>query len=359
MICTNCNTVNGGDDVFCVNCGNAISGVSPSALPTVPYPRIGQPTPGDSDQTAVVDVGQHRLYAPQFTPSSPYSGVHQTKKSNPLIWIAGGLVVVLGLVAGGVFILGSRLGGSTEVLPDHLGMFVQSSDKTRNDEIPKQDFAKVIEAKNAFMKNDSLLALEPQPSLILYADGKDVPINDLRLIQLDTIKDDGNMQLLDFQVAPVDGKPEMKRMRVPAPIANGKYAFALLDTYSNEGKHRFWAFQVKNSTRSDNGSALVASSVPVKPTPSPPPSAPRPQPAPAPVIPPPPGSTAMRVSGNSVRLRSGPSTSSAIVSGMSNGQVVHVFGYTGYDCFNNRCGPWAQVQTTTGRSGYILSVLLR
>ena len=158
---------------------------------------------------------------------------------------------------------------SSEVLPDHLGLFAQSAAKDRNDEIYKQDFSKVIDAKNALIKNDNLSAVDAQAEMILYADSKDIDTNNLRLIQLDQIQDDGTWKQLPFQVKRIDGKPSMKRMRFAEPPATGKYAFALLDTYFNEGNHKFWAFQVKNSPKSDNGASLQASSIAVKPTPPP------------------------------------------------------------------------------------------
>lgn len=33
MICTNCNAVNDSESVFCVNCGNAVTGGSVSSMP--------------------------------------------------------------------------------------------------------------------------------------------------------------------------------------------------------------------------------------------------------------------------------------------------------------------------------------
>ncbi len=55
----------------------------------------------------------------------------------------------------------------------------------------------------------------------------------------------GTLKQINYQVVPIEGKPEMKRLRVPDGLANGKYAFALFDGFLDEGKHKFWAFQVK------------------------------------------------------------------------------------------------------------------
>jgi len=65
------------------------------------------------------------------------------------------------------------------------------------------------------LKDESLPSLEPNPTLILYSDGKDVPVSDLHLIQLDTIKDDGSFKQIDFQASPIENKPEMKKLKIP------------------------------------------------------------------------------------------------------------------------------------------------
>lgn len=377
MICSNCNTINGADSVFCVNCGNATTGGTISSMPTEPFQVINQPTPqgyslADSTETAVVNFGQPQAPTPHNPSDEPHTGDNPTRKISPMIWIATGLASLIGLSAVGAFFMIQSGGGSGEVLPDHLGMFAQSAEKDRNDEISKQDFSKVFEAKNTLMKNDALATLDPQPSLILYADGKDIPVNDLRLIKIDSIKEDGSMKQLDFQAALVDGKPAMKRIRVPEALANGKYAFALLDGYFDDGKHKFWPFQVRNSSKGENSDALKASSLPLKPgssspradsTKAPPIVAPKgPGTTGPPLVysPPPPPSANERVVGTSnVLIRGAPSLNGPIRGKLANGQRVYVLGYTGYDCFQGRCGPWAQVQTVSGASGYVLSVLLR
>ncbi len=362
MICTNCNTPNEADNVFCVNCGNAVTARPGASMPTIPLSQSY--VSSDSTETSVVNFGQAPGPMPSYTPNPPYLGENKAKKTNPVVWIGVGLVAVIGLIAVGALFFLSAAGGG-EVFPEHLGMFVQSATKDRNDEISKQDFSKVIEAKDSFMKNDNLATLDPQPNLILYADGKDIPVNDLRLIQLDTIKDDGTMKQLDFQAALVDGKPAMKRLRVPEALANGKYAFALLDGFFNDGKHKFWAFQVKNSSKSENGDALKASSFPLKsgtsaqpPTQTNLPRASVPAPVRIPVEPPAGARVAYTKTGN-VLIRATPSLSGPVRGKIGGGQQVFVFGFTGYDCFKGQCGQWAQIQTTSGASGYILSVLLR
>ncbi len=332
MICPNCNTPNDANYEFCVNCGKRFE-----SAPSV--------------ATQFAGFGQ-----------SVSPGVE--KRRSPLVWI-GVIALVLLVVVGGAIFAAFELKTPGEVLPDHLGMFVQAETKDHYDEIRKQDFANALDGKAALTKDETLPNVPPSPSLIFYADAKDINVNDLRLIQLDTIKDDGSMKQIDFQAAQVEGKPDMKRLRVPDALANGKYAFAAFDSFMNEGKQRFWAFQVRNSSKTDNGDALKATSVPVKakPSASPAPTASVtrvvvPSSTPQPGTPPP-GATVAYTKTTDVIVRSAPNMSAAKRAKLGPNQPVYILGYTGYDCFKGFCGAWAQVQTPSGASGYILSVLLR
>jgi len=287
------------------------------------------------------------------------------KKRTVLPWVLAGLVAVLLVVVfGGVFAVYQWT--PSEVLPTHFGMFVQNDAKDRVDEIRRQDFANAIEGKAALLKDEALPTVVSHPSLILNADSS-ININDLRLVPLEAIKDDGSMQQIDLQAAPVEGKPEMKRLRVPDGLANGKYALAIFDSYINEGKQRFWPFQVRDSAKSDNGSALKAASVPLKPkaqatnTPATPTTSVSTRTAPVqPAVPPPMPTTGMRtISANYVRVRVGPSSNAAFhpTFRFNRGARVNVVGYTGYECpkSGKGCGPWAEIEG----GYYVHSSLLR
>lgn len=345
MICPNCNTRNEIENDFCVSCGRPLNATAERAAGV----GAGLFQAGAiSTKTRVVG---HT--------SQPSPG----KYSSPWALIGGMVAGILVLAIGGV-IVAVYLLMPGEVLPDHLGMFVQSDAKDRVDEIRKQDITNVLEGKATLLKDDSLPSVPSAPNLIFYADGKEADVSELRLIQLDTIKDDGSMKQIDFQKQQVGGKPEMKRLRIPDGLANGKYALAFLDGYMNEGKHKFWAFQVKDSSKSDNGSALMATTFPVKPKPTPPPApmnAPRatvPPPVQVPVAPPA-GASVAYTRTNNVLIRAAPSLYGQVRGKIGVGQPVYVYGYSGYDCFKGQCGSWAQIQTASGTSGYILSVLLR
>ena len=177
------------------------------------------------------------------------------RKNQTALLIGGGLLVLLLLLIGGgaaVYFV-NKNSASSESLPAHFGLFFQNQDKNAISEIKKQDFTSVTAAKDEILKNENLPNFPSQPNFVLYAENNDIPLADLKLIQLDSIKEDGSLKQLDIQAAPVEGKPEMKRIRIPESVANGKYAFALFNGYFDEGKHKFWAFSVKNDAKSDNG----------------------------------------------------------------------------------------------------------
>jgi hypothetical protein len=332
----------------------------PNTLNTANQSGFGVPNPNQSTETAVVPVGQVYPSIPQFNPTPGYSAEHPIQnKSKKTIWFALGAIGLLGLGVG-AFVLMNKTSVS-ETLPEHLGLFVQNNERNHVDEVRKEDVSNAIQAKNDLLKNDSVPTLDASPNLILYSDGKDIPINDLKLVPLDSIKDDGSMKQLDFQAAPVDGKPEMKRIRVPDALANGKYAFVLIDGFLNDGKHKFWTFQVRNSSKSDNGDALKSSSVALKPTPPPQPTGPRlPPPASAVnVAPPSPGNNAVSIT-DSLILRSGPSQSYPKIRNLARGESVTILSYsTNTESFKGRSSPFAQIRTANGQIGWAFSAFLR
>lgn len=359
MVCTQCNTVNDAESVFCIGCGRSMTN------------QGGFHGSGNSTETEVVNIGQGGFTPSGYTPSQSQVEVPRRSGVSPLLLVGLGIAVLFGLVGAVAFILvGPTIGGGGETLPSHLGMFVQSDAKDKVDEIKRQDFTNAIEARTAITKDGSLPYLVAQPSLILYADSKDIPVNDVRLVQLDTLKDDGTMKTLDFQVAPIDGKNDMKRIRIPTQLATGKYAFTFFDGYFNEGKHKFWPFQVKDSAKTDNGDALKAWSVGPKPkTPAaaaPPSQAPPTTsttgsstavPPPMPAEPPPTG--VRTIAGNGVRARTGPGSTHPFhpTFRFNRNARVTVVNYVGNECpkQGKGCGPWAQLDS----GYYVHSSLLR
>jgi hypothetical protein len=171
------------------------------------------------------------------------------------------------------------------------------------------------------------------------------------------------MKTLDFQVAPVDGKPEMKRIRVPDTIASGRYAFALFDGYFNEGKHKFWPFQVRDSSKSNNDDLLKAASVSLKPKASAPPAATK-NVAPAAnisaAVPPPVDGTAATVK-TRIKLRSSPTQfANNQIGSLNPGQRVYILEYsTTVETFNGVTSRYAYVQTAGGKRGWVFAAFLQ
>jgi len=361
MICPNCQLVNEIGNVYCVNCGTTVSereNVSPSLPPTQLFQNA--PPPSHSIETAVLPVGQHYQSMPGFTPSSTE---HPKAKNKILLW--AGVVFTLVLIGVGSLYFLTRNSGGGEILPEHLGMFIQSQNKDKVSEIRKQDFTNALDGADRLLKDDNLTTAEENPNLILYSEGKDVPLNDLRLIRLDTVKSDGSLQQLDFQAVPIENKPEMKRIRIPDGLAKGKYAFAVLDGFLDEGKHKFWAFEVKNSGKSSNDSDLKATTVSVKQNQNTKNSAGTTN-IPSQPVPPPPGAAVRYISTTDVIFRSGPGQSYGSRGKLAPGQKVYVIGYsTNYEYFRSKdTGQvlnynYAEVQTENGKRGWVYAAFLK
>lgn len=392
MICPNCQTINESENIFCVGCGGKVSLtgslIGDTKAPTVsfqmppdafqnsaniPPPTQFVQTPpiyntSNSIETSVVPVGNQFGAASMHNFAPSFSGAPQAEKSNKTMFILAGAVFAVLLAAGlGAFFLLGKQAVKSETLPEHLGMFLQNPAKDKVEEIKKQDFTNAVEGKDKLLKDDGLASAEGNPNLILYSDGKDIPLGDLRLVQLDTIKPDGSLQQLDFQSALVEGKTEMKRIRIPDGLANGKYAFVILDGHLDDGKHKFWAFQVKNSEKTNNDLSLKATTVSLKPKENTT-SSTNTQTAVVqkPSIPPPTGASTRYLKIGNVILRSGPSQTYSPVGKLRAGQKVYVLGYSSeYETFvSQKTGEsyysnYAQVQTESGQKGWVYAEFLR
>lgn len=386
MNCPHCNAENDNDNVFCVNCGKSIAPAKNLAATTLPSPteyypsgQLNQPENSpESVQTVLKPNAPNYPATPDystrqdFNSSVPFqtSPAEERGKSGKFLWLGLGLIFLLiGGAVGGYFLLKNQptTPANAEILPDHLGLFIKNSDKNNLTEIGKQDYANAVQAKDDLLKNDALPVAEDKPNLFLYADGKEVPLGDLKLVQLDTIKDDGSLKQINFQAAPVDGKPEIKRLRVPDGLANGKYAFALFNGFLDEGKHKFWAFQVKNAAKSDNGDLAKAFSLSMKPKTNPTNpnantnSAPNPNPAPTPKPAPsaPAGAQVAYCKSNNVIMRNSPNLDAKKINALKRGQKIYIINYSdNYDSWNGMEGNWAYVQTESGSRGWVFSPLI-
>ncbi|MGH9821287.1 MAG: SH3 domain-containing protein [Pyrinomonadaceae bacterium] len=360
MICPNCKTANDDQYVYCVNCGAGMTARTVQMAEIIPPTVLNArpPAPSNYPENSVMTV------FPNHPTPHPLDALYQpppARKGGAVKFVVAGVaaVLLLGLLGVGGFVLFAWQKASAEALPDHLGMFFQSPDRAHVDELKKIDLVNAVDGKDNLLKDDALPVLNSDPTMILYSDGKDVPVSDLRLIPLDTIKGDGTFKQIDFQASPVESKPEMKRLKIPGGLAGGKYAFALIDGFLNEGKHKFWAFQVRDSARPTNdGSSLHAASVAVKPTPTPTPAVKSPTPTPA--IPPPSGGTVAYTTTGNLVLRTGPSQDAAKLRNLRRGEKVYILRYSqNTEIFDGIESQFAYIQTENGQTGWVFVAFLK
>lgn len=381
MNCPSCHTQNDDENVYCVNCGTTISsnaGINAPPPPTVLYPNLpdNQFTNAPSVETAFIPKPDFNPVIPNFVEPVP------PKSNKTFLFVGFGLILILlvGGIAGAVYFFNKQI-ETAEMLPDHLGLFIQTSDKKSISEIARQEFTNVLKAKEELSKNESLTVIEPKPNLLLYSDGKDIPINDLKLVQLDSINEDGSLSYIKYQVSYVEGKPEMKRLLVPEGLADGKYVLALFDGFLDEGKHRLWAFQIKNPEKTDNGDLAKALTISTKPKTSPTPTPiqtptttetitnanPKLPTKPDQPIAPPEKSKPRFSAGDyafcrtdNVVLRNAPSLTAGKVDGLYQGQKLYIVRESdNYTTWRGQTANWVYVETDEGQRGWVFSPLLR
>src|SRR5260370_21481922 len=153
-------------------------------------------------------------------------------------------MVVVASIAGVLYLALTRAKKQAGSLPDHYGIFVRAKDALT--ELQRREFRNVIEGRDNMIGDSSLARAEAKPTLILYAEGQDIPVSDLKLVQLDSVDPSGKLSYWNYQVAHVEGHPGMKEIRVASGLAGGKYAFALISGFMDEGSHKFWPFQVND-----------------------------------------------------------------------------------------------------------------
>jgi hypothetical protein len=407
MNCPKCNIFNEQGNLFCVNCGETLSvasnlpqtvisnqNLTPNEPRTEEYPSIygqnsvsqptvhsGIPNYNTNQNYYQNPQANHQYSQPNFQPSMsnfnpslPYIPP-PAKKSRAGLLIGLGLLVVLFLGGGaiGTFLLINKPLTKTETLPEHLGMFFQNADKTQISELKKQDFTNTLTAKDTILKDGGLSETEAKPNIILYSDGKDIPLADLKVVDLESINKDGTMKQIEYKAAPVEGKPEMKRIWFNENLAKGKYAFAVFDGYFDEGKHKFWAFEVKNSDRSDNDDLAKSASLNLKN------KSVTPQKTTEPAsnsnvsvetktdtkVPAPSNSTVAYCTSNNVVLRSGASQNTGKIGSLYRGQKIYVIQYSGnYETFVDKNGRefyanYAYIQTESGKRGWVYTAYIR
>jgi|GEM_PF-3082722 len=306
------------------------------AMPTM----VMAATPSSGSPAAIFTGPQH--FSGSVTPV-------QRKSKVPYIVLA---LLLISSLAGLAYFLLQRGSGKPEgLLPDHFGIFVRNKEKL--DELRRAEFRDVIQGRDALLGDSSLPRVDPKPTLILYAEGQDIPVNDLKLVQLDSIDPGGKVPYWNYQVAPIENHPGMKQIKVAGGLPSGKYAFALLTGYMDEGNHKFWPFQVKDDAPMPADTPQLAA-LPLKPkmasttnTPaqSPPVSAPSAPSAPAPASAPPTGAGLAYCTANNVVLRGAPNLNGPKVGKLSMGQRLYVIQLSSnYDTWRGITANWAYVQ---------------
>lgn len=381
MICPYCRAINDDSNVFCVSCGESFvspAGPGPTMLPQSFIPGDSDPNPSQPTVLHAENPMSGRLPSPpafdssyaqfqQSFPAIPPSNVQPPQKSRAGLIAAVGILAFLVVVVGavGAYLLLNYESKGSETLPTSLGLFFQNADKSKVTEILRRDEKNAAEARDEIKKKDDLPKSGPRPNLILYADAKDVPVSDLKLVEIDSIKDDGSVRQIEFKAATVEGKQDMKRIWLTNDIAPGKYAFAIFDGYFEDGKHHFWPFEVSGGDRKDNDSiakeiTIGRRTAAATPTPKAERSA-----TPKPTVEPPPNASAARVQSSNVILRSGPTQSSSKIGMLSSGQKVFVLEYSDrYEVFVTRDGRainsnYAYIQTESGKRGWVFAAFIK
>ena len=359
MKCPYCGQQNDNDFIFCVNCGKSIA--KASTYETVFVPPANDEADYQSVQTAFarpVDKGRRADDRPIL---SFVDGAVSKKNRLPLYI---GACLALLLVAGGAlatYFLFNRSTTPAEVLPDHLGMFVRNSQTKALTEIRKSDHTNVLNAKDAILKETSLQIVENKPEVILYAENSETPVSEIKLVPLETIAEDGKMKQIDYQVSLIESNAAMKRLRLPESLAVGKYAFVHLSGYFDEGRHKFWPFEVRTAERASNdqiskdalfalkpkaiaSSTKTDASKQIETTE-------KPSIDNAPV-----GSKVAYCNSTNVVVRLSPSLKAKKINALRKNQKVYVIRYSdNTDSWNGLQSNWAFIQTENGKQGWVFT----
>ncbi len=374
MHCPYCNTVNDDENSFCVSCGKTIPQDLKTLQDFVPPTEIYIPNQS-AEQPSVQTAFPPQRLIPQPAPSfdQPISFQPQTPEKKSRFGVIAGLSIALLLVlgifgAGGYYLWKQQeTNTSKSVLPGHLGMFIQNAAQSNLAEIKQKDISNAVDEKDKLETADSLAEWNENDSFILYSDSKDVAITDLKLVQIDSIKDNGTVSSIDFQAVPINGNTAMKRLRIPSSLAKGKYAFALFNGYLNEGNHKFWAFQVNDTKRSNNDDIAKSATISVKETEKTDDKVVSKTTEPAnkkevetpkkdSKVAPPSGASVAYCNGNDVLLRGSPSLSGKKIGKLSKGQRIYIMYYSeNYDEWRGQTANWAYVQTESGGRGWVFT----
>ena len=331
MICPTCSTANESEYVFCVNCGTSLV---PSAV--------------DHDSVATA-------YPPAMI-DTPHK-----KKTNTMLIV--GLVAVLlfaaaAVVAAAVFIYSrSSPPASTAAMPDHLGLFAVNGDG-----LSELKATEVADLAAAFERTSSSLVKTARPDFMIYSDGSNISLADLKFVVIDHIKNDGRLTAIDFQIVPTDGNANIKRLRFPDGIAAGRYAFIIVDGPFDAGRQRLWPVEITDGGRRDNNGISREIAVAVSPDKTSSNTnvnaAPQasPSPVPKPTIELPAGATVAFCNSSDVIVRGSPGLDGKKLTMLKKNQKVYILRYSeNTDLWNGVESNWAFIQTENGSRGWVFT----
>jgi serine/threonine protein kinase len=283
--------------------------------------------------------------------------ISPTRTKQP--WILIGLLAVLSLFLVGIVgvlaypYIRDALTKKSTPLPDHFGIFYSRQDNLT--ELRLREFKSALKGRDELQADSSLPVVAANPTLLVYYESQMIPSSELKLIKLDSIKDDGKIEYWDYQVSPLEGKPEIKQIKIKDGLPKGKFAFALLKDYLDDGTHKFWGFQIENEANNPASPQILTLNL--KPTPTPTPQ-PKPEPSKPPSTPVPTPTTPNAPTGvcneNNVVIRAAPTQNSAKIGRLDSGQRVFILQYsTNYETWRGITANFVYIQTASGRRGWV------
>lgn len=366
MICPNCNTSNDDHFIYCVNCGSSIAG---SGEKTESFPSVATVlSPHTTSTTAPPTIHSIPFHEPGHAVdgrrrigAEPGGGRANSSAAMKVLGIGAALLLVIGgTVAGALYYLNRPL-APPAVLPEHLGVFAIDPEKRTISELTKREFANVKDGRDAIAKESISPVLRAVNEFVVYADPADVKIDDLKFLRLDSITDKGSMRQIDFQASLIEGKPAMKRLRFPTALPSGKYAFAIFNGSFDEGKHKFWAFEIDGFETAvvPPGREFSVALKDKKETTEKPVETPQtsvPQKIDKPSIDIPVGARIAYCNASDVVVRSSPGLMARKTNSLRRGQRVYLLSYSdNFDYWNGIRSNWALIQTENGKRGWVFT----
>jgi hypothetical protein len=362
MDCPNCGTKIPANERYCRNCGYdalALDKTLRAPAPTQPYVPAnltGAPSVDPNAKTEYLNVS-----APPTAEIPRALSTASNARRSPLIipLTVIGVLLVVGIAATLAYFFWPGRNSSADsgnALPDHFGIFIQGGEQLK--ELRRRDFSNALEGRDNLASDAALPEAVAQPVFILYAEPQDISVSDLKLVELSSINQNGQVRYWSFQVAPVEGRRGMKQIRVAGGLPSGKYAFALLNGYLNEGNHKLWPFEVKEGVAEPQEQPQAAT-IPVKANPSATPQTGQAQPTPKPTPnnEPPPGAKLGYCNDTNVFVRNSPDLNAKPVTKITKGQKLWAIGKsTNTSTWNGVTSDWTQVQLyNSATRGWVFS----